>query len=174
MSSFNDTIEKLKSEIEVHIATLKANDAWAQVEKIYRALGTIEELEGTPKTSLAELFGFGASSSAVTVTQGEFMGMEAVAAAKLYMEKKKAVASSLDEIIEAIQKGGAQQVGRDSLRTSLGRSTWDVAKAPGQELYTLIKFLPHMKRSKKKSGQTEGPDTPTESTTSAVENGEQA
>jgi hypothetical protein len=173
MSTFNETIEKLKSEIEVHVAMLKSNEAWSQVEKIYRALGTIEELEGVPKTSLAELFGFADTGSAVTVTLGEFMGKEALDAAKLYMEKKKAVASSLDEIIEAIGKGGAMQVSRDVLRTSLGRSTWDVAKAPGQELYTLVKFLPHMKRGKKKSGQPEVPDAATESTPSAVENGEQ-
>jgi hypothetical protein len=158
MSTFDETIEKLKGEIEGHVARLKSNDAWSQVEKIYRALGTIEELAGVPKTTLTELFGFSDSSTGATVVQGEFMGMEALDAAKLYMEKKKAVASSLDEIIEAIQKGGAQQVNRDTLRTSLGRSTWDVAKAPGQELYTLVKFLPHLKRGKKKVGQSEEPE----------------
>jgi len=173
MSSFDETIEKLRSEIQIHVATVKTSPAWEQVEKIYRALGTIEELAGSPRTPLAELFGFDDADMRVTVIQGEYMGMDAVTAAKLYMEKKKAVASSLDEIIDAIQKGGAQQVGRDALRTSLGRSTWDVVKAPGQELYTLLKFLPHMKRGKKKSGQPEGPDTATESTPSAVENGAQ-
>ena len=170
MSSFDETIEKLKSEIETHVATIKSNEAWSQVEKIYRALGTIEELAGTPKTSLAELFGFADVTSATSVTQGEFMGMEALDAAKLYMEKKKAVASSLDEIIEAIQKGGAQPVSRDTLRTSLGRSTWDVAKAPGQELYTLVKFLPHLKRGKKKVGQPE--PQPEQGSTDAAATGE--
>jgi hypothetical protein len=172
MSGFNETIEKLKSEIEGHISALKTNEEWVQVEKIYRALGTIEELAGVPKTTLADLFGFTDASAGTAVVQGEFMGMDALDAAKLYMEKKKAVASSLDEIIEAIQKGGAQQVGRDTLRTSLGRSTWDVAKAPGQELYTLVKFLPHLKRGKKKSGQTEEPDA-TENDSSAVASGGQ-
>lgn len=158
MSSFDETIEKLRTEIETHVATIKSNDAWSQVEKIYRALGTIEELAGVPKTSLAELFGFTDVSSATSVVQGEFMGMEALDAAKLYMDKKKAVASTLDEIIEAIQKGGAQQVNRETLRTSLGRSTWDVMKAPGQELYTLVKYLPHVKRGKKKAGLAEEPE----------------
>lgn len=169
MSSFDETIEKLKEEIEGHIAKLKGSDAWADAEKLYRALGTIEELAATPKTTLAELFGFADANSGATVTPGEFMGMDAVAAAKLYMEKKKAIASTLDEILDALQKGGAQQVGRDALRTSLSRSTWDLQKAPGQDLYTLVKYLPHVKRGKgKKSGQTtEGPDTTTE--TSAVE-----
>jgi|HubBroStandDraft_6_1064221.scaffolds.fasta_scaffold246140_2 hypothetical protein len=171
MSGFDETIEKLRSEIEGHIATLKATEAWTQAEKIYRALGTIEELAGTSKTSLAELFGF-SDASAVSVTQGEFMGMDALDAAKLYMEKKKAVASSLDEIIEAIQKGGAQSVGRESLSTKLSRSTWDVAKAPGQELYTLVKFLPHLKRGKKKPGQAESGNVTDADSASPVGNGE--
>ena len=81
--------------------------------------------------------------------------MEALNAAKLYLEKRKSEAASLDEIVEAITKGGANTVSRDVLRTSLGRSTWDVVKAPDQELYQLIKFAPHVKRGKKKSGQAE-------------------
>jgi hypothetical protein len=155
MSTFDETIEKLKAEIEGHVSALKANDAWSQVEKIYRALGTIEELAGAPKTQLTEFFGFANAGSSTSVIQGEFMGMEALDAAKAYMDKKKSVASTLDEIVEAIQKGGAQPASRDALRTSLGRSTWEVMKAPGQELYTLIKYLPHVKRGKKKAGQPE-------------------
>lgn len=100
------------------------------------------------------------------------MGMDALDAAKLYMEKKKVVASSLDEIVEALQKGGANPTNRNDLRTSLGRSTWDVVKAPGQELYKLVKYAPDVKRGKKKSGQTEAPETATEAASSAVENGE--
>lgn len=171
MSTFNETIEKLKTEIDAHITTLKSQAAWAEVEKLYRALGTIEELVGAPKSTLAELFGFGDAGSSVSVLPGEFMGMDAVAAAKTYMEKKKAVASTLDEIMEALQKGGAGQVQRDGLRTSLARSTWDVQKAPGQDLYTLVKFLPHVKRGAKgkKSGQTEEPEPVAE--TSAAEKG---
>lgn len=157
MNTFDETIEKLKAEIEGHVATLKGNETWAQVEKIYRALGTIEELAGLPRTSLAELFGFAEAHATATVAPGEFMGMEALEAAKLYLEKKKSVASSLEEVMEALQKGGAQQVGRDVLRISLARSTWDVQKAPGQDLYTLVKFLPHVKRGKKKAAQVERP-----------------
>jgi hypothetical protein len=158
MSGFEETIEKLRKEIEGHIRDLKQTEAWAQTDKIYRALGTIEELAGQSRTSLAELFGF-ADAGTATVIDGEFMGMDALDAAKLYMEKKKAAASRLDEIMEAIQKGGAQQISREALSTKLSRSTWDVAKAPGQELYTLVKFLPHMKRGgKKKSGQSAEPE----------------
>lgn len=140
MSGFQETIEKLKQEIESHVTALKSNPEWSEVEKIFKALGTIEELEGVPKTSLAELFGFTDAASTAVVISGEFMGKDALEAAKLYMEKKKTVASSLDEILEALKRGGANEVSRNALRTSLGRSTWDVVKAPGQEIYKLVKY----------------------------------
>jgi hypothetical protein len=150
---FTDTIEKLKGEIETHVSTLKNDPAWVQVEKLYRALNTIEEVAEVPKTTLADLFGF-ADAGAVAVRAGEFIGMDALDAAKAYMEKKKAEAASLDEIIEALQKGGANTVNRNTLAMSLARSTWDVVKAPGQELYQLVKHASHVKRGKKKSGGT--------------------
>jgi hypothetical protein len=149
--SFSETIEKLRAEIETHVSSIKSQPAWIQVEKLYRALGTIEELAEVPKTTLADLFGFADAGSAVTVRAGEFIGMDALDAAKVYLEKKKAEAASLDEIVDALQKGGANLVNRDVLAKSLARSTWDVVKAPGQELYQLVKYAPHVKRGKKKS-----------------------
>ncbi len=125
---------------------------------VYRALGTIEELAEVPKTTLADLFGFADAVSTVAVRPGEFIGMDALDAAKTYLEKKKAEAASLDEILDALQKGGANQVGRDALSTSLARSTWDVVKAPGQELYQLVKFSPHVKRGKKRTANA-APDS---------------
>jgi hypothetical protein len=161
-NSFLETIEKLKGEIENHVQVVKADPAWAQIEKLYRALTTIEDLAEVPQTTLSALFGFAGATSGVSVRPGEFIGMDALEAAKTYLEKKKDVAASLDEIVDALQKGGANLVGRDSLRTSLGRSTWDVVKAPGQELYQLVKHSPHVKRGKKKvagSSVTAGPAT---------------
>lgn len=154
MSSFDETVEKLKAEIEGHIATIKATDAWGQAEKIYRALGTIEELAGKPKTSLADLFGF--ATAVVTVKKGEFIGKDAVAAAKEYL-KKKGEAADLDEIVEAINVGGASNVSRESLRISLARSTWDIQKAPDQELY---KYAP--RKGKKKAGALAGDEEKSE------------
>jgi hypothetical protein len=157
--AFDETIEKLRAEIGDHVRALKANDEWAEVEKLYRALGVIEGLAGSSRTSLADLFGFSdESAGGAYVRAGEFMGRDAVDAAKLYLEKKKDAASSLDEIMGAVEKGGASQISRDALRVSLVRSTWDVFKAPGQDLYTLVKFLPHVRRGKKKSG-AERPST---------------
>ena len=142
--SFSGTLEnwqsirlRLRSEIATHVSEIKAQPAWTQIEKLYRALGTIEELAETPKTTLADLFGFADTGSNVTVRQGEFIGMDALDAAKAYLEKKQAEAASLDEITDALLKGGANTVNRDVLAKSLARSTWDVVKAPGQELYQL-------------------------------------
>lgn len=79
--------------------------------------------------------------------------------------------------MDAIAKGGANTVTRDSLATSLARSTWDVVKAPGQELYQLVKYAPHVKRGGKKKAGLMAPvdaknnatveDDSTESTTKA-------
>ena len=153
MSSFDEMIVKLKMEIEVHVAELKATPSWTEIAKLFSALNTIEGLAETPKTSLAEVFGFTADGETVSVRPGEFIGMDPVEAAKKYMDKKKTTASSLDEIIDAIEKGGAERVTRESLANSLARSNWDVVKAPKQELYTLVKYVPHVTRTRKKSKQ---------------------
>jgi hypothetical protein len=150
--SFNGTIEKLKSEIETHIEVLKAEPGWSQIEKLYRALNTIEDLAEVPPTSLIDLFGFadaGPATRSARVKQGEFYGLEALDAAKRYL-KRKGEAATLDEIISAvIETGRANKVDKEQLRMSLSRSTWDVAKVD-EDLYGLLEFFPHIKRGKKK------------------------
>ena len=171
MSSFDETIAKLKAEIASHVAKVKANESWVEIEKLFTALNTIEGLSEAPKTSLSEIFGFSTEGDAVSVRPGEFIGMDPVEAAKRYMDKKKATASTLDEILDAIAKGGAQSVPRDSLATSLARSTWDVVKAPGQELYTLAKHVPHVKRGRKKQAADDAQAAQEESASSAAAGG---
>jgi hypothetical protein len=151
MSTFDETIEKLKTQITGHVAVIKATASWAEVEKLFTALNTIEGLAEAPKSSLSEIFGFIGDVDTVSVQPGEFIGMDAIEAAKKYMDKKKNVASSLDDIMDAIVRGGAQSVTREALAMSLARSTWDVVKAPGQELYTLTKYTT-VKRGRKKGG----------------------
>jgi hypothetical protein len=153
MNTFDEMIPKLKTEIEEQVAEIKATQAWAVIAKLLTALNTIEGLSETPKTSLAEVFGFSEDSETVSVRPGEFIGMDPVEAAKKYMDKKKTTASSLDEIMAALDTGGAERVTRDSLANSLARSNWDVVKAPKQELYTLVKYAPHVTRGRKKPKQ---------------------
>lgn len=150
MTALAESIAKLKSEITGHVSKLKTDESWAAVEKLFTALNTLEDLEKLPRTSLTELFGFASDGSVVVVHPGEFIGMDAVAAAKKFLDKKKSTASSLDEILEAIKTGGAQSVTREALGRSLARSTYDVVKADGQELYTLVEHTPHVSRGRKK------------------------
>ena len=56
-SSYAETIEGLKKELESHVANIKSATEWADFERLYRALCTVEELAGTRKTTLEELLG---------------------------------------------------------------------------------------------------------------------
>src|SRR5450631_1429187 len=116
MADFTETIAKLKAEIVDHVAAIKSEPAWTQIEKLYRALGTIEELAETPPTSLVELFGIqdGAGKN-VRVKDGEFYGLEPLDAAKRFL-KRKGEAATLDEIVAAIQTGGIVLPSKDNLR----------------------------------------------------------
>jgi hypothetical protein len=61
--SNNEIIAKLKHETESHVAELKSANAWGQFEKLYEALGTVEQVAGVRKTSLEELFGLSGASA---------------------------------------------------------------------------------------------------------------
>src|ERR1017187_10033792 len=146
-SSLNETIEKLKAEIGGHVTIIKSNPSWAEVEKLYRALGTIEELAEAPHSTLVELFGIddgaGTGGKFVRVKDGEFYGLEPLEAAKRFL-KRKGEAATLPVIMEALKTGGVT-ANEDTLRLSLSRSTWDVAKI-SDDLYGLLEFYPHVKR----------------------------
>ena len=63
MSSYGETIEGLKRELENYVANLKSATEWPEFERLYRALCTIEELAGTPKTTLEQLFAISSASA---------------------------------------------------------------------------------------------------------------
>ena len=54
-SSYAETIEGLKKELESHVANIRSATEWADFERLYRALCTVEELAGARKTTLEEL-----------------------------------------------------------------------------------------------------------------------
>lgn len=56
-NSYDESIARLKLEIETHAASLKSGPAWSEIEKAYRALTAIEELAGARKSSLEDLLG---------------------------------------------------------------------------------------------------------------------
>jgi hypothetical protein len=56
-TSYAETIVGLKKELEVYVTSLKSSTDWTEFERLYRALCTIEELAGAPKTTLEQLLG---------------------------------------------------------------------------------------------------------------------
>jgi hypothetical protein len=56
-TSYGEAIQGLKKELETHVAELQSATQWTEFVRLYRALCTIEEIAGTPKTSLEELLG---------------------------------------------------------------------------------------------------------------------
>src|ERR1700680_4734664 len=57
MTSYAETIVGLKKELEIYVTNLKSSAEWPEFERLYRALCTIEELAGAPKTTLEQLLG---------------------------------------------------------------------------------------------------------------------
>ena len=70
MSTYRETIEGLKRELDTHVANLRSTTEWADFVRLYRALCTIEELVGTPKTSLEELLGITPANAPDASRQG--------------------------------------------------------------------------------------------------------
>ena len=64
MTSYAETIAGLKKELEIYVTNLKSTADWPEFERLYRALCTIEELAGAPKTSLEQLFDLQPASAA--------------------------------------------------------------------------------------------------------------
>src|SRR5882724_2358857 len=54
-ASYTETIAGLKKELEIYVTNLKSTPDWPEFERLYRALCTIEELAGAPKTTLERL-----------------------------------------------------------------------------------------------------------------------
>ena len=56
-NTYDETIARLKREIETHAVSLKSNPLWPEIEKAYHALTAIEEMAGTRRTHFEELLG---------------------------------------------------------------------------------------------------------------------
>ena len=55
-NTYEETIAKLKQEMDGYLDTIKTSDAWPRLESAYRAMVAIEELAGNPRTTLDQLF----------------------------------------------------------------------------------------------------------------------
>jgi hypothetical protein len=57
MSTYLETIDGLKKEIEPHIANLQASTDWGNFVGLCRVLRSVEEVADLPETNLDELLG---------------------------------------------------------------------------------------------------------------------
>ena len=69
MSTYGETIDGLKKELQSHIDKIKSSTDWPDFERLYRALCTVEEIAGVPKTSLDELLGLTPANTPETSPQ---------------------------------------------------------------------------------------------------------
>lgn len=141
--SLQTAVTDLKSRIGIHILALRENQDWREIQRLYAGLGVLEDLCGLARTDLSSLLGIG--DAATAIGKLEFAGQPPLDAAKQYLQKiaPKQKAASLDDILDALQRGGLK-ANRDDLRISLSRSI-EIYKA-GEDIYGLVESFPHIKR----------------------------
>src|SRR4029078_9441811 len=101
--------DKLKGEIDEHVAELKANPLVVEIQKKQKALNALEELLGIPLTKLGTILALSADKdegAPVEVGPDEFVHLPMLDAAKLYLRKAGKPAREIDEIVAAIRSGG--------------------------------------------------------------------
>ncbi len=160
--SLENAISDLKKRIAEHVAALRQDEHWREVQKLYTGLGVLEGLCGQPTTSLAVLLGISGEDSVLKIENWEFAGQPPLEAAKKYLKMiaPKRKAAPLDEIVKALDEGGLK-ASRDELRISLSRSTYEVYKV-SDDVYGLLEFFPHVReKRKKKAAAGEVPDNST-------------
>jgi hypothetical protein len=143
-----------------HIDDLKQQLASlvTQARKLLGIINDLEDLDGVPKTELPDLVvgsvsqgktstNSGATSflpasrSLASIRPDEYLGQRPIDAAKSYLASVGR-ATHLDEIADAVQRGGAAIFGalwKDQLDSSLLRSTADIVKIQDQ-VYGLVRF----------------------------------
>lgn len=158
-------VGQLKKQVLQAVSELRSDPKMKQILGLHAGLIALEDTCGLPKTSLAELFDL---QEKVQVRPTEFYGLEPLDAAKKYLYKKGADGAAFPEIVIAIRSGGCELRPSEepTLRTSLSRSTLDVAKI-SDDLYGLLEFFPHVKRG----GRKKKPDDVIEEAIASVVNG---
>ncbi len=70
INTYDETIEGLKMELGTHVARFRSATEWADFVRLYRAICTVEELAGAPRTSLEELLGIAPGAAPDALRQG--------------------------------------------------------------------------------------------------------
>jgi hypothetical protein len=148
-------IEQLRQRLTEKAAGINALPEITDALKLQQALNGLEELAGETKTNFFQMLGGAefvpgppASTGAVSVRFDEFVGLQALEAAKTYIEKCRD-ARPFREIVEAIQKGGGRIDSEEKLQTSLTRSTLDIVKIL-PDRFGALKNYPNVIRERKR------------------------
>ncbi len=139
-------IDDIKSRVQQRVETLKTHPAMGELLKLHSALNIIEESEGIAPTPLSALFGLdakeAAAPAAVTIKPGEYYGKTGLEAAKDFLTRF-GKAATLDEILDALRKGGNSEV-REKLAVSMARSTFNFVKIDDDH-FDLLERYPAVK-----------------------------
>jgi hypothetical protein len=153
--AIRQAINEVRHDAEVQAEELKSHPAMAEMIRLHKGLNTLEDLCGDPLTPLSSLLGLGdsqiVSSPASLVSVGEFYGLEPLDAAKRYLRKRNKPAT-FDEIVAAIETGSCEVSNKATLKVSLGRSTFEIAKL-SEDSFGLLEWYPHVKRSSARKQQ---------------------
>jgi hypothetical protein len=141
-------IDSLMMEIVEVAAELKADPRLERIKKLHASLNGLEDAAGRPRTSIGTFLQFDATENAIedsTVTRpDEFYGLDPLEAAKRLL-KKRGKATTLNDVMAGIRRGGGDPGNEHKLRVSLARSTMEIAKV-GEDLFGLLEWYPHVKR----------------------------
>ena len=147
--AIRQAINEVRRDAEVQVEQVKSHPAMAELIRLHKGLNTLEDLCGDPQTPLTTLLGLSdsqAATGASLVSVGEFYGLEPLEAAKRYLRKRNQKPATFDEIVVAIESGSCEVPNRATLKLSLARSTFEIAKL-SEDSFGLLEWYPHVKRS---------------------------
>jgi len=149
----NPIIETLKSQVMERVETLKNSPTMTELLKLHAALNNLEDVDGSPRTSISQLFGLDAIAdgtsglaAAVSVRPGQYFDKTPLDAAKDYLSRCKR-AATLDDIMAALRTGSCDPGPRDKFGLSLARSTFNFVKL-NDDLYDLLDRYPNVKEKR--------------------------
>jgi hypothetical protein len=184
-NNLSTALDLIRQDLNVIADQIKADPKITEAVKLLAGLNALEDVDGQPRTTLADILNLGSGSTAGMRASGvtrpdEYYGLEPLEAAKRVL-RKLGRSANMAEIMSGIKSGGGETGSEDTLRLSLARSTVEIAKI-GDDLFGLLEFFPHIKRGrpgrKKKNGAKEDgspadttadPETPDSSDTDEAE-----
>lgn len=158
-NNLSAAMDLIRQDLNVISEQIKADPKITEAVKLLSGLNALEDVDGQPRTTLADILNLGSGSTAGMRSSGvtrpdEYYGLEPLEAAKRVL-RKLGRSANMAEIMSGIKSGGGETGSEDTLRLSLARSTVEIAKI-GDDLFGLLEFFPHIKRGrpgrKKKNG----------------------